>query len=431
MTMLRKLRVQLTFVCAVSTGLVLVAMAFVALLFTTSVLNEQAEKAFTTDVNSVLYYLNSQKYIDQSWLSKTEANSGLLIRVNIRDKDLVHTSHNPLRKALTDQAREYAREELGFDYLQRPLYSAQPEMVDFLLEADGAEYRAVVASVTYGAEWVGVTVLKSTDPENALLFRVRIVTALCVIAALGALILFSHRFIGYTLKPVEDNRKRQTEFVAAASHELRSPLAVMSASAGAIKRGTLEDAKGYADKIEAECTRLSHLTADLLKLASADSGTWQMNLSEVYPETVVIGLAERFGDVAAERGILLEVALPDIQFPVFHADAQRVEQALAILVDNALGYTPPGGTVKLGVHVQRKSICFTVADNGPGVPEGDRERIFDRFYRGDSARADKEHFGIGLSVAREIALLHKGSLYVRDAAGRGAEFVLKIRIGKD
>jgi len=429
--MFQKLRIQLTIVCAVSTGLVLIAMAIVALLFTTSILEEQAEKTFTTDVNSVFYYLSSQKYIDQSWLSKTEANNGLLIRINIRDKDLLHTSHDPLRKSLTNQAREYARTELGFDYMQRPTYTSQPEMVEFILHADGKEYRAVVASVTYGTEWVGVTILKNTLQEDVLLFRVRLVMILSLLVALGILILFSHHFIGYTLKPVEDNRRRQTEFVSAASHELRSPLAVMSASAGAIKKGTLEEAKEYAGKIEAECTRLSRLTGDLLKLAGADSGSWQMSLSEVNPETVVIGLAERFADLVADRGIMLEVDMQDTLFPVLHVDEHRIEQLMTILIDNALGYTPAGGVVRLGTYVQRKSVYFTVTDSGPGVPDTDKEKIFDRFYRGDSARTDKEHFGIGLSVAREIALIHKGSLYVRDTDGGGAIFILKLPYRKD
>lgn len=424
--MFGKLRTQLTIVCAVSTGLVLIAMAVVALLFTTSILKEQAVNTFSTDVNSVFYYLNSQKYFDQTWLKKTEANTGLLIRINIKDQELVHTSHNPFLEQLTDQAREYARETLGFDYLQPPRYTSQPEKEAFLFQADGREYRAVVASVAYGDEWVGLTILKDTAAENTQILRVRLVTILSLLVALGLLVLFSHYFIGYTLIPVEDNRKRQTEFVSAASHELRSPLAVMSASAGAIKKGSLEDARHYADSIEAECVRLSRLTNDLLKLASADSGTWTVSVAELSPETLVIGMAERFEDIAAERGILLDIEMQDTVCPDVRADKHRIEQALTILVDNALGYTSAGGTVRLGVYAKRKSIYFTVSDSGPGVSDADKERIFDRFYQGDASRTDKEHFGIGLSIAREIALLHKGSLYVRDTEGGGATFVLKI-----
>ncbi|WRS27968.1 HAMP domain-containing sensor histidine kinase [Oscillospiraceae bacterium MB08-C2-2] len=269
-------------------------------------------------------------------------------------------------------------------------------------------------------------ILKDTAPENIQLFRVRIVTVLCLLVALGLLILFAHYFIGYTLKPVEKSRKQQTEFVSAASHELRSPLAVISAGAGAIKKGTLEEAREYADKIEAECARLSRLTGDLLKLASVDSGSWQMKLSEINPETVIIGMAERSEDLAAQRSIRLEIHMEEILFPILHVDEQRIEQALTILMDNALGYTPTRGTIHLGTYVQRKNVYFTVTDSGPGVPDGDKERIFDRFYRGDSARTDKEHFGIGLSVAKEIALLHKGNLSVHDAAGGGAQFRLKL-----
>lgn len=251
-------------------------------------------------------------------------------------------------------------------------------------------------------------------------------TVLCITVALIFLIIFSRIFIGYTLKPVEKYRKRQSEFVSAASHELRSPLAVISTSAGAIKKGTLEDALGYADKIEAECVRLSRLTSDLLKLAGADAGTWSVELSEVDPETLVIEMAERFEDLAEKKHISLDIQLQETTFPVLHCDGHRIEQILAVLMDNALGYTPEGGSVRIGTYVKRKNVYFTVADSGMGVPDEYKEKIFDRFFRVDTSRTDKEHFGIGLAVAREIAALHKGRLYVRDADGGGAEFVLAL-----
>ena len=428
--MFKKLRTQLTTVCAFSTGLVLVASTIIVMLFTASTMRDQAEQAFAANVNSVFYYLSSQEFIDQAWLSKTEADNGMMIRVNIRDRELERTGQHPLMESLTDQAREYARGQLGFDYRQRPRYTSQPESVEFRFQADGKEYRAVVASISYGDEWIGLTILKDAAPENARLFKVRLVTLLCLFVALWLLVLFSHFFIGYALKPVEENRKRQTEFVSAASHELRSPLAAMSASAGVIAICKPEEAKEYAAKIAAECVRLSRLVGDLLRLATADSGAWRMNAEKIHPETIVIGMAERFEDLAAQKGISLEADLPDEQFPALYVDENRIEQLLGILIDNAMGYTPAGGCVKLGAYEQRGNVFFTVTDNGPGIPDEAKERIFERFYRGDEARTDKEHFGIGLSVAREIALLHKGSLSVRDAEGGGAQFVLKLPIKK-
>jgi len=424
--MYKKIRLQLTIVCAVSTGLVLIAMAFAAMVLTTGQIREQYEKTFQTDINSVFYYLNSQNSIDQTWLNKTEANNGLLIGLSVRDKELVYTGHDPLRKELTDLARLDAREQFGFDYLRKPSTTTQPDMVSFSLSTPYGEYRAAVATVMYGDDWLGVTILKDTAPEKNLVFRVQMLTVLCISVALVFLIIFSRIFIGYTLKPVEESRRRQSEFVSAASHELRSPLSVISASAGAIKKGTLEDAVGYADKIESECVRLSRLTADLLKLAGADAGTWSVELSEVDPETLVIGMAERFEELAAKKNISLDIRMQETTFPVLRCDGQRIEQALTVLIDNALGYTPEGGSVRIGTYVKRKYVYFTVTDSGTGVPDEYKEKVFDRFFRGESSRSDKEHFGIGLAVAREIAALHKGRLYVRDAEGGGAEFVLAL-----
>lgn len=424
--MFKKLRIQLTIVCAISVGIVLIVMSVVALLFTTYTMKEQSEKNFTTDINSVFYYLGSQNFIDQTWINKTESNNGLIIRINIKDKDLVYTSHDPLRYNITQTARVYASENLGFDYAKQPTSVSQPDMVTFKINVDKNEYRAAVATVNYGSDWLGVTILKDTSEENLAVFKIRLITILSLIVALTFIIIFAHYFIGYTLKPIEQNQKNQIDFVSAASHELRSPLAVISASAGAIKRGSLNDAIKYADKIESECRRLSRLTSDLLTLANVNNRSLHINLNEVNPETIVLNMLERFEDIALQEGINLVVDIKNDILPIIYADEHRIEQALTILIDNALGYSPYGGTVCLGTYMRGKNVYFAISDNGPGVPDKDKKRIFNRFYRGDSSRTDKDHFGIGLSIAMEIALLHNGILQIHDNDDGGAKFILKI-----
>lgn len=103
-----------------------------------------------------------------------------------------------------------------------------------------------------------------------------------------------------------------------------------------------------------------------------------------------------------------------------------MEQLLAILVQNALDYTPQGGSVTLGADGAHGHIRLWVSDTGPGVPDAEKERVFERFYRADHSRSDKLHFGLGLAVARELAALHGGTLRVYDAPGSGACFVLTL-----
>lgn len=107
-------------------------------------------------------------------------------------------------------------------------------------------------------------------------------------------------------------------------------------------------------------------------------------------------------------------------------DRGRLMQVLSVLLSNAADYAPPGSAVTLEARRGKTRALITVSDQGPGVPDREKERIFDRFYRADAARSGKSHFGLGLSVARELAALHGGTLTVRDAPGGGAAFTLSL-----
>ena len=99
---------------------------------------------------------------------------------------------------------------------------------------------------------------------------------------------------------------------------------------------------------------------------------------------------------------------------------------IAILLDNAVHYTGEGGGIILRADVSTHSLTIQVEDHGPGIPPENRERIFERFYRADQSRSDRDHFGLGLSIARELAALHGGKLFCRDTPGGGSTFVLEL-----
>jgi len=135
---------------------------------------------------------------------------------------------------------------------------------------------------------------------------------------------------------------------------------------------------------------------------------------------------ERFEPLAREKGLSISVRLPQSALPRCSCDPQRIQQLLSILVDNAVSYTPPGGAIVLRAERGRRSVRFLVSDSGPGIPDEQKKLIFDRFYRGDASRTGREHYGLGLSIAHEIAALHRGALTVQDGPEGGAEFVLAL-----
>ncbi len=98
-----------------------------------------------------------------------------------------------------------------------------------------------------------------------------------------------------------------------------------------------------------------------------------------------------------------------------------------ILLDNALSYTPAGGSVDLALFRSRNRYCIQVADTGTGISDADKKKIFDRFYRSSASRSSKEHFGLGLSIAGEICKIHRAKILVTDTKGGGSTFTLRLR----
>lgn len=420
----RRLRQRLTLLCTAATGVILIAMALAALAVSQSQLTAKSEAAFQREVSATLYYLRSQTVVDHTWISQTESEGGLILYTELSGRPLLYGSMDSERVRLIELARKVALQNYDFDLAYEPssLYQAQRQDFSFR-DSDGQRYRAVAARLSQEKGWVGLLVLQSLAAEEGELWVQRLAFGGFVAAALCLLALFAWYFTRRALGPIEESRKRQTEFIAAASHELRAPLAVIRTCLPAIGGTDSEKEKHFTLMAEGECDRLARLISDMLALANADSGTWSMNPAPVEPETLLLEVVEQFETPARGKRVALEVSLPEEALPCCSWDGQRITQLLSILVDNGICYTPSGGKLSLRVERAGRQISLTVSDNGPGIPDGEKERVFERFYRADSARTDREHYGLGLCIAREIAQLHEGSLAVVDAPGGGACFV--------
>jgi len=231
------------------------------------------------------------------------------------------------------------------------------------------------------------------------------------------------------LAPVRAAFARERRFVADASHELRTPIALVHASAEVLQREDLVRGEGrtLVDDILSESDRLGRLVGDLLTLAASDvheltAQREPLDLAEVVRDTV-----RRATPLAAARGnVLVLGGLPDQPTPVL-GDRDRLTQLLLVLLDNAFGHSPPGGTVHVAVARVGRSAEVSVCDQGPGVASNERDRIFEPFARSAGARArDRGGTGLGLAIAKEIAERHQGTIVVDGAPGGGARFVVAI-----
>lgn len=242
-----------------------------------------------------------------------------------------------------------------------------------------------------------------------------------------ALAILSRVLVKKSLAPIEENMKEQKEFVAAASHELKSPLAVIQANASAIKFNP-DNRDEYIKGVNTECKRMSRLIQDLLFLSSSDSCKLNIKKEYIDTETFLIDAYERYRSFCSESQHSLEINLPEEELPFIYVDKERLEQVFSILIDNAVGYSSSNTNIKITSFVKDKNIYFEFEDHGIGIPDYAKKNIFNRFYRVDSSRTDKKHFGLGLSIVQEIVNMHSGSIYLRDTLNGGCTFIIKIPI---
>jgi signal transduction histidine kinase len=220
---------------------------------------------------------------------------------------------------------------------------------------------------------------------------------------------------------VEESRRRQTEFIAAASHELKSPLSVIRANASA---SLIEPqrAEHFIEGIDKECERLSNLIEDMLLLASADANNWKVNKEIIDMDTLLIDTYDTFCPFCSEHGKELRLELQEEMLPSVEGDAIRIKQILAILIDNAVCYSKERDSIIIRTFVIKNHLYIEIEDHGTGIDQNKKLEVFERFYREDKSRKDKNHFGLGLSIAKELVELQEGSISVKDTSGGGATF---------
>jgi signal transduction histidine kinase len=216
------------------------------------------------------------------------------------------------------------------------------------------------------------------------------------------------------------------DFVANASHELKTPVASIRAAAETLRDGAINDppaAMRFTEQLERESIRLSRIVADLLDLSRLESGSELGD--DVHLNALAADEVERLEDMALEH----EVALLLQTEPVPRVRGSSRDLALLVrnLIDNAIRYTPSGGDVAVTVASEGRRVLLRVADTGVGIPQRDLPRIFERFYRVDQARSrETGGTGLGLAIVRHVCENHGGEVTVTSELGRGTTFEVRL-----
>ena len=230
------------------------------------------------------------------------------------------------------------------------------------------------------------------------------------------------------LDRLDQSFERQRRFIADASHELRTPVAILSGEAEvALSQNsrTLEEYRESLTSLHQEAKRLARIVEDLFTLTRADSGQHPLSPQDFYLDELVASCVHSVRTLALAKNIALIVNTPG-ELPI-RADESLLRRSLLNLIDNAVKYTPPGGRITIESRNASGGFEVTVSDTGPGIPEEFRSRIFERFFRVDPARsraAQDGGAGLGLSIALWIAEAHHGRLELVRSGSTGSTFAL-------
>jgi two-component system phosphate regulon sensor histidine kinase PhoR len=227
------------------------------------------------------------------------------------------------------------------------------------------------------------------------------------------------------LKRLERTRQ---EFVANVSHELRTPLSLIKGYVETLLDGARDDpevATKFLQTIDRNAERLKLLIEDLLTISELESGRVKLNLQAVPLRSVTDKVLADFKARAEARQVQLCDEVPDLHV---RADADRLEQVLGNLIDNAIKYGRQEGAVKISAHPRAPGeVEVVVEDDGPGIPPEALERVFERFFRVDKARSREQGgTGLGLSIVKHIVQSHGGRVWAKSAVGQGASFYFTL-----
>lgn len=221
------------------------------------------------------------------------------------------------------------------------------------------------------------------------------------------------------------------EFFQSAAHDLRAPLFAVQGYLRLLRKSlTLDERQaGWFSAIDQSCEKLTLLVKDSLDFARIENGHLRLSPGPVDARALARRAASLFQPLADERGLALEVRLDADAPPAFEADERLIERLLHNLVGNALKFTPRGGTVTVRVASRGDQIEFSVEDDGPGIPEGQRAVIFERFRQLETA-GPKSGFGLGLSICAKIVKLHRGVIWVEPGPVVGSRFIARLPLSQ-
>lgn len=271
-------------------------------------------------------------------------------------------------------------------------------------------------------------VLLNISSEESL--KIRLIQIFVLIGGLSLILLLfiSIYLTNKSIEPIKETFNKQKQFIADASHELKTPLTIIKTNTSLLL-GNPEDSIKNQSKwiryIETQSDRMSELVNDMLSLAKLDIDENKLILSDIDLSNTVESMLLTFDAVIFENKITLDTNIS--QNISINANEESIKKLFSILMDNAVKYTNKNGTICVNLFTDKSKVKLIVKNTGDGIPKENLEKIFERFYRVDDSR-DRETggYGLGLSIAKSIVEQHKGKIYATSNLHKDTSFTVEL-----
>lgn len=433
--MIKELKRKLIYTYTITTGVILTFVVILTLFASFWRSNESRMQTFYNNFTAIANKVQYGNSISSLWLAAEENKNQLVISIEengVPLKLMRSKETGQLRNEMIGALKKHAMSD-DINPEMAPVSVSEIQSEVYKWEDKDSMYYGKVCVYSMDKGFRSLLLVKKF-PNIKKERRMQYVY-FTIIDLFGILLLFiaSVWFVKKSIKPIEESKKRQDEFVAAASHELRSPLAVLKANLALLQMPKSDtdykESNNSLHVMEEECNRMAVLIEDMLLLASADADNWKMQLMPIEVENLLIEMYESYLPLCNERKIRLKLDLQEEEIGKTLGDKIRMKQILSILLDNAMRFSPEREEIVIRGRMLsggKKWIQIEIEDHGIGVSAEKREQIFERFYQEDQSRSDKKHFGLGLSIAKELVTVQKGKIYCTETKNGGATFILQF-----
>ena len=306
-------------------------------------------------------------------------------------------------------------------------------VVDKILKSGKDFGKVDISSSTYsylkdnGPFGVKIAFMERSMYDN-MLFQLLKNLILIGFISLIALLFISIYLTNKSIIPIKETFKKQKQFIADASHELKTPLSIIKTNTSLILShpdDTIKNQSKWINYINSQTDRMSELISEMLSLAKMDTAENKLPLSPINMSKIVESMILMFDAVLYENNIELETNISKNLF--INDDKESLKKLFSVIMDNAIKHTNKNGNITVSLFSDKNKVKMIIRNTGEGIAQEHLERIFERFYRVDSSRnRETGGYGLGLSIASSIVKQHKGKIYAKSKIGEFTSFIVEI-----